>query len=560
MFRGSALICLAALLAAGAAQAQPPAPAAPAAARPATPAAMFGPRESVTRLDISPSGRYAVYVAPAGGTASTAVVADLVSGGDARPIVRASGQPERLSWCRFVSDSRLICAIRGTGNLEGQLVGFDRIFSVNADGSNIREMGQQASLDDARIRQFSGDVLDWLPQDGNAVLMVREYVPEVQQSGSRTIHRADGLGVDRVDINSLHVSQVEPPDRRATGYMSDGRGNVRMMIAAQTQSEGQLRSQTNYYYRLAGARDWRRFSTWDDATREGMLPLAIDGARDVAYVLKSLNGRLALYRVKLDDSLAAELVYANDHVDVDNVVRIGRAGAVVGVTFAEAERRVIWFDPQYAELSRNLSRALPGQPAIDFAGASLDENKLVILARGATLQSRPLLYLRPHDPRPRADRAGPARAGRRPARQRAADDLRGRRRRPDPGLSDPAAGPQRDTRPAGDRPAPWRAELARRVGLRLARPVFRRTRAMPCSSPIIAARPAMAIPGSPERLSAAGRPRSATSTRPAAGWSPRASPMPNGWRSSAGPMAAMRRCSRAWPSRTCSRRSWRSRR
>ena len=101
------------------------------------------------RLDISPSGRYAVYVAPAGGTASTAVVADLVSGGDARPIVRASGQPERLSWCRFVSDSRLICAIRGTGNLEGQLVGFTRIFSVNADGSNIREMGQQASLDDA---------------------------------------------------------------------------------------------------------------------------------------------------------------------------------------------------------------------------------------------------------------------------------------------------------------------------------------------------------------------------------------------------------------------------
>ena len=98
-----------------------------------------------------------------------------------------------------------------------------------------------------------------------------------------------------------------------------------------------------------------------------MLPLAIDGARDVAYVLKSLNGRLALYRVKLDESLAAELVYANDHVDVDNVVRIGRAGAVVGVTFAEAERRVIWFDPQYAELSRNLSRALPGQPAIDFA-------------------------------------------------------------------------------------------------------------------------------------------------------------------------------------------------
>jgi dipeptidyl aminopeptidase/acylaminoacyl peptidase len=96
--------------------------------------------------------------------------------------------------------------------------------------------------------------------------------------------------------------------------------------------------------------------------------------------------------VKLDDSLAAELVYANDHVDVDNVVRIGRAGAVVGVTFAEAERRVIWFDPQYAELSRNLSRALPGQPAIDFAGASRDENKLVILALSDSNPGRYYVY------------------------------------------------------------------------------------------------------------------------------------------------------------------------
>jgi len=25
---------------------------------------------------------------------------------------------------------------------------------------------------------------------------------------------------------------------------------------------------------------------------------------------------------------------------------------------------VIWFDPQFAELSRNLSRALPGQPGV----------------------------------------------------------------------------------------------------------------------------------------------------------------------------------------------------
>jgi dipeptidyl aminopeptidase/acylaminoacyl peptidase len=234
--------------------------------------------------------------------------------------------------------------------------------------------------------------LDWLPQDGNAVLMVREYVPEVMENGSRMARRVDGLGVDRVDINNLRVTQVEPADRRASGYMSDGRGNVRIMMLTPTQAAGQLGSQDDYYYRLAGSREWRRFSTYDETTREGMYPVAIDGARDVAYVLKTLNGRLALYRVRLDESLAGELVYANDTVDVDDVVRIGRAGAVAGVTFADEQRRVIWFDPQYAALSRNLSRAIPGQPPIDFGSASRDENKLVILAQSDSNPGRYYLY------------------------------------------------------------------------------------------------------------------------------------------------------------------------
>jgi dipeptidyl aminopeptidase/acylaminoacyl peptidase len=388
-----AIVGIAALLATATTSAQQPAPAASAASPTAEPSALFGSRESASFLDISPSGRYVVYIDPARGTAAAAVVADLVGGGDARPVLRSSGQPERLSWCRFVSDTRLICSVRGNSNVAGRLIPFSRLFAVNADGSNIRELGQRASAYDARLRQFSGQILDWLAQDGNAVLMAREYVPDAGGDAASHMSRSrDGLGVDRIDINNLHTSSVEPPDRRAAGYISDGRGNVRMMAAAQTQAEGQLDSQSNYYYRLAGSRDWRRFSTYDSATREGMLPLAVDGARDVAYVLKLLNGRLALYRVRLDESLAAELVYANDAVDVDDVVRIGRAGAVAGVTFAEERRRVIWFDPQFAELSRNLSRAVPGQPGIDFVGASRDENKVVILARSDSNPGRYYLY------------------------------------------------------------------------------------------------------------------------------------------------------------------------
>ena len=378
MHKWHALIGLAAALTASASRAQPPAQAAPAAAPAANASALFGPRPAVSALDLSPSGRYVVYVAPARGTASAAVVADLVTGGAARPVLRTTGQPERLSWCRFVSDTRLICAVRAVANIEGQLVNFDRLFAVNADGSNIRQLGQQASSWDARLRQSSGRILDWLPQDGNAVLMASEYVPEAHQTGSHMSRTEEGVGVDRIDINNLDVTHIEIAQRRASGFLSDGQGHVRIMASAQELSEGQQSARTNYFYRTAGSRDWRRFSTYDDTTREGMFPIAVDAGRDAAYVLQRLNGRLALYRVKLDESLASELVYANDNVDVDDVVRLGRGGAVIGVTFAEDARRVVWFDPQYAELSRNLSQALPGHPGIDFAGASRDGNRLLI--------------------------------------------------------------------------------------------------------------------------------------------------------------------------------------
>jgi dienelactone hydrolase len=372
-----AFVIAAAMLAGASAGAQQPTPAAPAAADAST---LFGPREGASFLDVSPSGRYAVYVAPARGTASAAVVADLVEGGNARPVLRSSGQPERLRWCRFVSDTRLICSVRGVSNINNQLVGFSRLYAVNADGSNIRDLGQRATTYDAGLRQFSGAILDWLPQDGNAVLMEREYVPEAMSSGSRMSRRLEGLGVDRIDINTLQVTQVEAPDRRASGYMTDGRGNVRIMTSSVPRSDGQDRPRTDLLYRLTGSREWRALGSYDSMTREGMWPLAIDADRNAAYVLKGLNGRFALYRVRLDESLATELVYASERVDVDDIVRLGRSGAVIGVTYVEEQRRVVWFDPQYAELGRMLSGSLPGRPVVDFRGANRDATQLLILA------------------------------------------------------------------------------------------------------------------------------------------------------------------------------------
>ena len=262
--------------------------AAPAAAQPSREAAMFGARESASSVELSPSGRYLVFIAPAAGASSVAVIADLQSSAQARPILRSSGNPDHLQWCRFASDSRLICSIRGVAEVTGVEVPYSRLVVIDSDGSNLRQLGQRPSAYDTRLRQFDGAILDWLPDDGRAVLMAREYVPEGELTGSRMSRRLEGLGVDRIDLETLRATQVLAPDRRASGYLTDGRGNVRIMRLARTDGDGQASSRTDYQYRGESG-GWRAFSSYDSGSREGMIPIAVDGASNSAYVLRKLG-------------------------------------------------------------------------------------------------------------------------------------------------------------------------------------------------------------------------------------------------------------------------------
>jgi dipeptidyl aminopeptidase/acylaminoacyl peptidase len=346
-------------------------------------AIMFGVRESVEHIDISPDGMKIVYVAPGPGRTSAAYVVDLGQQGVApRSVVGSAGNPERLQWCNFVGNERLICQVTAmTVDPGGMLVPFSRLFSVNIDGTGGRELGRRSTMEDIAIQQFDGAIVDWLADREGAVLMSRNYIQQATTAGTRVSSRDEGLGVDLVDVVTGRGTRVERANRNASSYLSDGRGTVRIMSSVSTRGEtGQSGTRVDYFYRIAGSRDWRPFGSYDSATREGIIPIAVDAEVDAAYALQRLNGRFALYRVRLDASRTSELVYANERVDVDGVVRVNRASRVIGVTYAEERRHAIYFDTQYERLAASLGRALPTLPGIDFISASQDGQRLLIHA------------------------------------------------------------------------------------------------------------------------------------------------------------------------------------
>jgi dipeptidyl aminopeptidase/acylaminoacyl peptidase len=350
----------------------------PAAAPPADPAKLFGARESVSSIDLSPDGKRLAHIQPAGGPASAVLLTELESGTSKR-LTYASGNKEGLDWCGFASASQLVCRASGAVADGATLIGWSRLLMVPDDGTAPKSLGQSGSHFDARIRQYDGALIDWLPDDQGSVLLSREYVPEAGRTGSHIARTADGLGVDRINLKTLKSNRVEQPRKGAAAYITDGRGNVRIMrVDEQRGDQGMLTGRTIYHYRKSGASGWDKLS--EEISGEGLIPIAVDGDSNSAFALRKLNGRYALYRVKLDGSLATELVYAHDRVDVDNVVRIGRSGRVIGVTFAEEKREVIYFDPEYKKLQAALGKAIPHLPLIQFSGASADGQKLLIFA------------------------------------------------------------------------------------------------------------------------------------------------------------------------------------
>ncbi len=102
----------------------------------------FGARPSVEHLSLSPDGMSVAFVAPAAGQGSVVYVQSLAKGASRtfKAVLGASGKPERLGGCDWVSNQRLVCLVYGVVANSGLLepVQFSRLLAVNTDGTKLQ--------------------------------------------------------------------------------------------------------------------------------------------------------------------------------------------------------------------------------------------------------------------------------------------------------------------------------------------------------------------------------------------------------------------------------------
>jgi dipeptidyl aminopeptidase/acylaminoacyl peptidase len=375
-------------------------------AKPFDAAAAFGARPSIADLSLSPDGTSIVYVAPIAGQGSVVYTLSLANGAKERVALFVNGKPDRLEGCDWVTNDRLVCSIYGVVNPGIGLVPFSRLVAVNADGKNLQLLSKKDNEFTRGLQIGGGQVIDWLPDENGAVLMARNYIPD-EHLGSRLSSSREGLGVDRVDTRTLAIKTIEPARNGAVVYISDGRGKVRIVGVKGTSNAGNVDTGViTYLYRTPASREWHKLGEHNEESQVGFEPEAVDPDLNVAYGFKKKDGRLALYSVTLDDSPQEKLIYERPDVDVTHLMRIGRRLHVVGVSYVTDTRHSEIFVAEIAQLLTSLSKALPQQPILRVADASIDESKMLVFAGSDTdpgvyylfdrkaAQLRPLLAVR----------------------------------------------------------------------------------------------------------------------------------------------------------------------
>ncbi len=371
-----------------------------------TAAQVFGAVPAVYDISLSPDGTKIAFIAPGPGTMTDLFAIDLNQAqSNPKRVTRASGDPENLQRCNWVSNERMACKLGGIEKNSGDLYGFSRMVAINSDGSNPVLLSKRHDSTALGLSLSGGQVIDWLPGEDNQVLMTRYHLEEVR-IGSRVGNKDEGLAVEKIDTLTGRTKFVERPTEEAVEFITDGQGNVRIKGMRTKLGRTELDSgEIKYFYETDGK--WEALSEYDYANRTGFEPYAVEAGKNRALGFAPHNGRLALVAKSLNGTGKQEVIFSDDEVDVDRLIRIGRSNRVVGVSYAKEKRIGEYFDTDLASLAGALGKALGGSKSIDFVDSSQDESKLLLLATSDTdpgqyylfdrtsKQMRPLLGIRP---------------------------------------------------------------------------------------------------------------------------------------------------------------------
>jgi len=287
-------------------------------------------------------------------------------------VLHTDNKQYQFNWARWVNNERLLVSLRFASRRGFVRTVETRLFSVKADGSglinlviNLPDLGSLRGT--IRTQQLQDQVIDWLPDDGQHVLL--------------QLAEAEALpAVYKVDVETGRRQMVQAPERGVRRWITDAQHRVRVGVR---ETEG------NYEIRACGpdGKDWRVLWTFRDLG-DAVWPLGFGLDPQELFVKADHQGRVAVFSVRLDRSgLPRTLRLAHPRFDIDGTLMHSPAsGEVVGLRSGatdddSGESRGDLWEPSWRGLAQSIDLGLPGRDN-RLLGMSRDERRYLVYSSG----------------------------------------------------------------------------------------------------------------------------------------------------------------------------------
>lgn len=333
----------------------------------------FAARPAIESATISPDGRYLGVINTHEGRGA-ALVIDRSQAHQPPRMVLTEPPHFLLNWCRWATNTRLLCGYRGMVKPSGHAFVITRLVAVDADGRNTKVLIQNSVNAQG---QFQDRVINWNPGPADTVLIeADEGLNEVQSAAGTHVYGNVGThavpAVFELNVVTGLLVMRQHAREPVRHWITDVHGHVRL-------GWGLAGNAISYYARLDGDSDWRRLARFDAFSREKHFePVAISSEDpNKAYAYAPDDGkRKALWLIDLTDKEDPTLVFSHPVVDTGNPI-LAHDGRLLGVRYDTEHPMIYYTDDPTRTVNLAAQQLAPGEFS-SIAGSTRDEKVFVI--------------------------------------------------------------------------------------------------------------------------------------------------------------------------------------
>jgi dipeptidyl aminopeptidase/acylaminoacyl peptidase len=321
------------------------------------PVSSFSQLPSVSGVDLSPNGSQIAFIENYANPELSVLTTLNLSTGDKKLLVKSDNEDIKVNWFRWANEKTLIVSVRFASKIRTVAYKETRLLAIDVDGKEVKQRNLiRAGTNDEHVSQFQDDVVSFLPDDPDHILIALDLdVPNLPS-------------VYKLNIYSRRKTRIEKGKMDVVDWMADRQGNLRLGKALNyTTGEASIR------IKVGDDDTWQKMFEYNALEESGIIPLGFAKDPNILYFKAYNDDKLALYKIDLATK-KIDLIFQDPNYDFDgSLIYSRRSNDVIGFRHSNSDGGRVYWDESYAKFQKAIDTAMPDTSnyLVDFSD---DEN------------------------------------------------------------------------------------------------------------------------------------------------------------------------------------------